>query len=164
MLIFTLLKLDFLRPAIYSQERIGKSGKPFRIYKFRTMEINDEDNGVPMLAQENDKRLTRIGRFLRNHHLDELPQLWNVLKGDMSFVGYRPERKYFVDKIIERRPDYVRLYAMRPGVTSLATINNGYTYTMEKMIRRLDMDLEYLDHHTFFMDMKIIFKTITSIL
>lgn len=164
LVIFLLLKLDFSHPAIFAQERIGKGGKPFRIYKFRTMEINDEDNGTPMLAQENDKRLTRLGRFLRSHHLDEMPQMWNVLRGDMSFVGYRPERKYFIDKIMELRPDYARLYAMRPGVTSLATVKNGYTYTMEKMIRRLDMDLEYLDHHSLAIDLKIIFCTFASIL
>lgn len=163
LVISVLLKLDLSRPVIYSQERIGKGGKPFRIYKFRTMKVNDEDNGTPMLAKENDQRLTRLGKHLRNHHLDEIPQLWNVLKGDMSFVGYRPERKYFIDKIIELRPDYVRLYAMRPGVTSMATIKNGYTYNMEKMIRRLDMDLEYLDNHSLWIDLKIIFCTFSSI-
>jgi len=162
-LIFVLLKIDLSRPAIYSQERIGLGGKPFRIYKFRTMEVNDEAGGKPMLAQEGDKRLTRLGRLLRSHHLDELPQLWNVLKGDMSLVGHRPERKYFIDKIMELRPDYARLYAIRPGVTSLATIENGYTYNMEKMIRRLDMDLEYLDHHSLWIDMKIIFRTLSSL-
>lgn len=161
--IFILLKIDLSRPAIYSQERIGLGGKPFRIYKFRTMEVNDEDNGTPMLAKEGDKRLTRLGRFLRSHHLDELPQLWNVLRGDMSLVGHRPERKYFIDKIMEVRPDYARLYAIRPGITSLATIENGYTYNMEKMIRRLDMDLEYLDHHSLWIDLKIIFRTFSSV-
>lgn len=163
LVIFLMLKADFSRPAIFSQERIGKDGKPFRIFKFRTMEINDEDDGTPMLAQVDDKRLTRLGRFLRSHHLDEMPQLWNVLKGDMSLVGYRPERKYFIDKIMEIRPDYVRLYAMRPGVTSMATIKNGYTYNMEKMIRRLDMDLEYLDNHSLWIDLKILFITFSSI-
>lgn len=162
-IIFLLLKMDFSRPAIYSQERIGKGGKPFRIYKFRTMEVNDEDDGTPMLAQADDKRLTKLGRFLRNHHLDEMPQLWNVLRGDMSLVGYRPERKYFINKIMEIRPDYARLYAMRPGVTSMATITNGYTYTMEKMIRRLDMDLEYLDNHSLLIDLKILCLTFSSI-
>lgn len=163
LVISLLLKLDISRPVIYSQERIGKGGKPFRIYKFRTMKVNDEDNGTPMLAQENDRRLTRLGKHLRNHHLDEIPQLWNVLKGDMSFVGYRPERKYFIDKIMALRPDYERLYSMRPGVTSMATIKNGYTYNMEKMIRRLDMDLEYLDNHSLLIDLKIIFCTFFSI-
>lgn len=164
LVIFVLLKLDITHPAIFAQERIGKGGKPFKIFKFRTMEVNDENNGMPMLAQVNDKRLTRMGKFLRGHHLDEMPQLWNVLRGDMSFVGYRPERKYFIDKIMELRPDYARLYAMRPGITSMATITNGYTYNMEKMIRRLDMDLEYLEHHSQLIDLKIIFRTVFSII
>lgn len=149
---------------IFSQERIGKGGKPFCIYKFRTMRVNTEDNGVPILAEVNDERLTKVGKILREHHLDELPQLWNVLKGDMSFVGYRPERKYFIDKIIEVRPDYVELYKIRPGITSMATIYNGYTNTLEKMIRRLDMDLEYLRNKSLLLDFKIIFLTIVKIL
>ena len=149
---------------IFCQERIGKSGKPFYIYKFRTMRVNTEENGIPILAEVNDERLTKIGKILREHHLDELPQLWNVLKGDMSFVGYRPERKYFIDKIMEVRPDYVELYKIRPGITSMATIYNGYTNTLEKMIRRLDMDLEYLKNKSLLLDLKIIFLTIAKIL
>lgn len=123
------------------------------------MDATAEENGIPQLAEVNDERLTTIGKFLRRHHLDEMPQLWNVLKGDMSFVGYRPERKFFIEQIMAVRPDYERLYAIRPGVTSLATIYNGYTYTMEKMIRRLDMDLDYLEHHSFFGDIKILTQT-----
>ena len=163
-IIFIIQKITSKGPAIYMQERIGKGGKPFRIYKFRTMNVNTEDNGVPQLAEANDDRLTRFGSFLRKHHLDEMPQLWNVLKGDMSFVGYRPERKYFIDQIMSVRPDYERLYAIQPGVTSLATIYNGYTYTLEKMIRRLDMDLAYLEHHSLAIDLKIIIQTFTYIL
>ncbi len=128
------------------------------------MRVNTEENGIPILAEVNDERLTKIGKILREHHLDELPQLWNVLKGDMSFVGYRPERKYFIDKIMEVRPDYVELYKIRPGITSMATIYNGYTNTLEKMIRRLDMDLEYLKNKSLLLDLKIIFLTIAKIL
>ncbi len=138
-------------------------GKPFHIYKFRTMIQKSESDGVPRLAQKNDERLTRIGRFLRAHHLDELPQLWNVFIGDMSFVGYRPERQYFIDQIMALRPDYAELYSLRPGVTSMATLNNGYTDTMEKMIRRLDMDLEYLHNQSFWLDTKILAKTFLRI-
>lgn len=138
-------------------------GKPFKIYKFRTMVVNTEENGIPQLAEVNDERLTRFGKLLREHHLDELPQLWNVLCGDMAFVGYRPERKYFIDKIMELRPDYAELYAMRPGITSMATIYNGYTNTMNKMIRRLDMDLEYLHNQSLWLDCKIVIKTFVSI-
>lgn len=154
-----IIKIEDKGPAFFKQERIGKGGKPFLIYKFRTMIVNTEENNIPQLAEANDERLTSFGCFLRKHHLDEMPQLWNVLKGDMSFVGYRPERKYFIEKIMAVRPDYERLYEIRPGITSLATIYNGYTYTLEKMIRRLDMDLDYLEHHSFLGDMRIIAQT-----
>ncbi len=157
------LKLSASGPAIYRQERIGRGGKPFFIYKFRTMVEDSEVGGIPLLAEENDARLTKVGRFLRSHHLDELPQLWNVLRGDMSFVGYRPERKYFIDKIMEIRPDYAELYKIRPGITSFATLYNGYTNTMEKMIRRLDLDLEYLRNMSLAEDMKIVACTFFSI-
>ena len=150
-------------PVIYSQERIGKGGKPFRIYKFRTMVVNAEKDGVPQLEQEDDPRLTEFGKVLRKHHLDELPQIWNVLKGEMSFVGYRPERQFFIDKIMERNPDYQLLYQSVPGVTSMATIQNGYTDTMDKMLRRLDMDLDYLKHRSMWVDAQIIFKTLFNI-
>lgn len=151
------------RPVIYSQERIGKGGKPFRIYKFRTMVVDAEKDGVPQLEQDDDPRLTEFGKVLRKRHLDELPQIWNVLRGDMSFVGYRPERQYFIDKIMEYNPDYRLLYQTVPGVTSMATIENGYTDTLEKMLKRLDMDLDYLRHRSLGLDMKIICKTLFNI-
>lgn len=150
--------------SIFSQERIGYKGKPFTLYKFRSMVRNAENNGVPALCAEEDARLTRVGAFLRNHHLDELPQLWNVFTGDMSMVGYRPEREYFIERIKEHNPDYSRLFAMRPGVFSYATLYNGYTATMDKMLIRLKMDLEYLDNWTLWMDIKIIFLTAVAIL
>lgn len=149
--------------AIFSQERIGLHGKPFFIYKFRSMKMNAEEDEPLLFSQENDERLTRIGKTLREHHLDELPQLWNVLKGDMSFVGPRPERKFYIDQIMKQNPDYVKLYQIRPGVTSYATLYNGYTDTMEKMLRRLDLDLYYLDHNSLLFDMKILWMTFTSI-
>ncbi len=151
-------------PAIYSQERIGKGGKPFRIYKFRTMVVDAEKDGRPMLEQSDDPRLTPFGRVLRRRHLDELPQIWNVLKGDMSFVGYRPERQYFIDRIMKENPDYELLYQTVPGVTSMATIENGYTDTMEKMLKRLDMDLDYVRHRNLLLDVKIIAKTVGGVL
>ena len=150
-------------PVIYSQERVGRGGKPFRIYKFRTMVVDAERDGVPQLEQDDDPRLTEFGKVLRKRHLDELPQIWNVLKGDMSFVGYRPERQYFIDKIMLHNPDYQLLYQSMPGVTSLATIENGYTDTMEKMLKRLDMDLDYLRNRSLGLDIKIIFKTLFNI-
>lgn len=162
-IIYIALRLSSRHPVIFSQERIGRGGRAFSIYKFRTMVVNNEEDGIPKLAEEDDERLTRLGKYLRKTHLDELPQLWNVLRGDMSFVGYRPERQYFIDKIIELRPDYADLYQMRPGITSRAAIYNGYTNTIEKMLRRLDMDLEYLHHHSFLDDLRIIWLTISSI-
>ena len=150
-------------PAFYCQERIGRGGKPFRIYKFRTMVVDAEKDGVPQLEADNDVRLTDFGRKLRRHHMDELPQLWNVFKGDMSFVGYRPERQFFINQIMEHNPDYSLLFRSRPGVTSLATIENGYTDTMEKMLRRLDMDLEYFQTRTLWTDLKIILRTVFSL-
>ncbi len=150
-------------PAIYKQERIGKGGKPFFIYKFRSMVVDAEKEGEELLQQNDDPRLTRIGRFLRNHHLDELPQLWNVFKGDMAFVGPRPERKYYIDQIMQRDPRYQRLYVLRPGVTSYATLKNGYTDTIDKMLVRLEMDLYYLEHQSLWTDMKILLKTFTNI-
>ena len=156
-------KLTYKGPAFYLQERIGKGGRPFSIYKFRTMVVNNENDGIPQLAEVDDDRLTKFGKFLRSHHLDELPQLLNVLKGDMSFVGPRPERKYFIDQIMEIDPRYERLYAIRPGVTSYATLYNGYTDTMEKMLRRLELDLYYMENYSWQFDLKILWKTFVSI-
>ena len=147
----------------FKQERIGYKGKPFNILKFRTMRADSESDGEPQLAKTNDERLTRIGKFLREHHLDELPQLVNVLKGDMSFVGPRPERRYFIEKIRLENPNYDYLYMIRPGLTSMATLHNGYTDTMEKMLKRLEMDLEYLQKRSLWLDLKLIFTTFVYI-
>ena len=144
---------------LFKQERIGYKGKPFNIYKFRTMRSDSESDGTPRLAAVGDDRLTKVGRFLREHHLDELPQLLNVLKVDMSFVGPRPERRYFIEKIRLENPNYDYVYLMRPGLTSMATLHNGYTDTMEKMLIRLQMDLEYLQKRSLWLDTKLIFKT-----
>lgn len=151
-------------PAIYKQERIGLGGRPFYIYKFRSMIVDAEKEGEELLQQEDDPRLTRIGRFMRAHHLDELPQLWNVFVGDMAFVGPRPERRYYIEQIIQRDPRYERLYALRPGVTSYATLKNGYTNTIDKMLVRLEMDLYYLEHQSLWMDAKILWKTFADII
>ena len=162
---FIAILLEDGQPAIYSQERIGLHGKPFNIYKFRSMRRDAEQEGPQLLLDGamNDPRLTRVGRFLRAHHLDELPQLWNVLRGDMAFIGYRPERKFYIDKIMERDPRYELLYKIRPGVTSYATLYNGYTDTIEKMLRRLELDLYYLEHQSMWFDTKVLFKTFISI-
>lgn len=162
---FIAILLEDGQPAIYSQERIGLHGKPFNIYKFRSMRRDAEQEGPQLLLDGamNDPRLTRVGKFLRAHHLDELPQLWNVLRGDMAFIGYRPERKFYIDQIMERDPRYELLYKIRPGVTSYATLYNGYTDTIEKMLRRLELDLYYLEHQSMWFDTKVLFKTFISI-
>jgi lipopolysaccharide/colanic/teichoic acid biosynthesis glycosyltransferase len=150
-------------PAIYKQERIGLGGRPFYIFKFRSMVVDAEKEGEELLQQDDDPRLTRIGRFLRAHHLDELPQLWNVFIGDMAFVGPRPERKYYIDQIMQRDARYERLYALRPGITSYATLKNGYTDTIDKMLVRLEMDLYYLEHQSLWTDAKILWRTFANI-
>lgn len=163
--VYVAIKLEDGGPAIFKQERIGRGGKPFMLYKFRSMTVDAEKDGKPQLwSGSEDDRLTKVGRFIRNHHLDELPQFWNIWKGDMSFVGYRPERQFFIDRIMEHNPDYAKLYAIRPGVFSEATLYNGYTDTMEKMLKRLEMDLEYLEKQNLWLDIMIIFKTGVSIL
>ena len=151
-------------PVIYAQERIGKRGEPFRIFKFRSMRTDAEALGSPQLySGEEDPRLTRVGRFLRAHHLDELPQLWNVLRGDMSFIGYRPEREYYIGRIMERNPRYRYLFQIQPGVTSYATLYNGYTDTLEKMLTRLDLDLYYLRNRSVWFDIKVLGLTFLNI-
>ena len=154
-------------PVIYKQERIGRYGQPFYIYKFRSMRNDAEKNGPELLLEgsnKKDPRLTKIGSFLRVHHLDELPQLWNVFCGDMAFIGYRPERKYFIDEILKHDSRYERLYQIRPGVTSYATLYNGYTDTMKKMLKRLELDLYYLEHQSLLFDFKILIMTFLNIL
>lgn len=151
-------------PIIYKQERIGLHGKPFNIYKFRSMKADAEKDGPNLLEIEGDTRLTHVGKFIRTHHLDELPQLWNILKGDMSLVGPRPERKYYIDQIMEHDPRYTYLYQIRPGATSYATLYNGYTDTMPKMLKRLELDLFYLEHRSWWFDAKILFKTMMNIM
>lgn len=157
------VRLEDKGPAIFKQERIGRFGRPFYIYKFRSMKVDAEKDDPELCQQENDPRLTRTGRYLRNHHLDELPQLWNVVKGDMAFIGPRPEREYYIRQIMERDSRYEFLYQIRPGVTSYATLYNGYTDTMEKMLRRLELDLYYLEHHSWWLDVKILINTFLSI-
>ena len=150
-------------PAIFKQERLGRFGRPFYIYKFRSMRVDAEKDGPALYQHERDDRMTKVGKFLREHHLDELPQLYNVLIGDMAFIGPRPERKYYIDQIMEHDPRYRYLYQIRPGVTSYATLYNGYTDTMEKMLRRLELDLYYLEHRSWWFDIKILFKTFINI-
>ena len=164
LLIIWLLVLCTGGKAIYRQERIGYKGRPFMIYKFRTMNVDAERNGILRTEDERKSQMTRLGRFLCVHHLDELPQMFNVLKGDMSLVGPRPERQIFIDEIMKVNPNYLHIYKMRPGLTSNATLYNGYTDSMEKMMTRLEMDLEYLTTRSLWGDCVIILKTALSII
>lgn len=157
-----MLKRQKNGPAIFSQERIGYRGKPFTIYKFRT--LSKAEDKPQLVAKCDDSNSTKTERFLREHHLDELPQLWNVLIGDMSLVGPRPERKYYIDQIMEIDSSYVLIYEMRPGLTSEATLYNGYTDSMEKMLKRLQMDIHYLENRSLTLDFSIIMRTAASII
>ena len=148
----------------YSQERVGLYGLPFKIYKFRTMIAGAEADGVPHLTQGNDPRITKVGRWLRKYRLDELPQLWNILRGEMSIVGPRPERPYFVEQIMKEAPYYCLLYKVRPGLTSWGPIRVGYTDTMEKMIERLNCDVVYVENMSLLLDLKILFFTVGVII
>lgn len=162
LIIYLLLRQKGKGSPFFSQERIGKDGVPFMIYKFRT--ITEMPDAEPTLrAEVDDDTSTPLQKTLRRYHLDELPQLWNVLKGDMSFVGPRPERRYFIDKIMERSADYNLVLEMRPGITSEASIYNGYTDTIEKMLKRMELDIRYLENRTLWLDITIIFDTIYSI-
>ena len=150
-------------PAFYCQQRIGLHGKPFNIYKFRTM-VQDAEDVVPQLSADDDPRVTPVGKFMRRYRLDELPQMWNVLKGDMSVVGPRPEREFFINQIVEQAPYYCLLYKIRPGLTSWGPIRVGYTDTLQKMIDRLNYDIVYMENMSLRLDAKILFYTIGVIL
>lgn len=158
-LLTPVLALKWRGRPFFTQDRVGKGGRVFRILKFRTMSPEVETEGA-QLTMEGDARLDGFSRFLRRHHLDELPQLWNVLRGDMSMVGYRPEQPCFVARIMEEDSRYEWLLSMRPGVTSEATLYNGYTDTMEKMLVRLNMDLQYMETASLRRDWLIMLKTV----
>ena len=163
-IISVLMKFQGNGPIFFRQIRIGYKGKPFVILKFRTISKKTEKNTPQLIAKTSCKSSTPFEKFLREHHLDELPQLWNVLVGDMSLVGPRPERKYFIDKIMEHTDLYTVIYNMRPGLTSEATLYNGYTDTMEKMLKRLQMDISYFERRSLWLDFKIIIKTFVNII
>jgi exopolysaccharide biosynthesis polyprenyl glycosylphosphotransferase len=146
-------------PVFYCQERVGLHGIPFKIVKFRTMCVQAEAD-TPQLSLDNDPRVTRLGKLLRRYRLDELPQFWNILRGDMSIVGPRPERRYFINQIEEKAPYYCMIYKIRPGLTSWGPIRVGYTDTLEKMISRLNYDIVYVENMSLGLDMKIMFYTI----
>ena len=158
------IKISSKGPVFYAQERVGLYGRPFHIYKFRTMIDHAESDGVPRLTLDDDPRITKIGHWLRKYRLDELPQLWNILRGDMSIVGPRPERPYFIDQIMKEAPYYCLIYKVRPGLTSWGPIRVGYTDTIEKMIERLNSDVVYVENMSLLLDLKILFFTIGVII
>lgn len=159
-----LIKLDSRGPVFYQQERVGQKGTLFSLWKFRTMRPDAEQPGVPKWAEENDPRVTRAGRFLRGSRLDELPQLWNVVRGDMSLVGPRPERKQFVDQLIEQYPLYEERLAVRPGLTGWAQIRAPYAASFEESVEKLRYDLYYIKNLSFLLDISILASTLRIIL
>ena len=162
-IIAIIIKISTPGPVFFRQERIGLHKKPFQIIKFRTMYINAEENG-PQLSSKSDKRITKVGRFLRKTRLDELPQFWNVLIGEMSLVGPRPERQYFIDKILERAPHYKYLSKVRPGITSWGQVKYGYAENVDQMLQRLKYDLLYIENISPALDFKIMAYTVIIIL
>ncbi len=157
------IKISSPGPVIYSHERIGRYGKPFRFYKFRSMRVGAETSG-PELSSKNDKRLTNFGRFLRKYRLDEIPNFFNVLKGDLSLVGPRPERKFYTKQIIKKAPHYIHLQRVKPGITSWGQVRYGYAENVDQMIKRLNYDILYIENMSLFTDFKILFYTLLTII
>jgi exopolysaccharide biosynthesis polyprenyl glycosylphosphotransferase len=157
------IKTDSDGPIIYSQERVGLKGVPFTIYKFRTM-FNKAEINEPLLSSANDQRITKVGSFLRKLRLDELPQFINVLKGEMSIVGPRPERQFFINQIIEKAPHYYNLQKVLPGITSWGQVKYGYAENINQMINRLTFDIIYIENRSLALDFKIMFYTFITIL
>jgi lipopolysaccharide/colanic/teichoic acid biosynthesis glycosyltransferase len=157
-----LIRLDSAGPVFFVQWRSGKDNRPFRCYKFRSMRLNDEADTLQ--ARADDTRITRMGRFLRNTSLDELPQFWNVLKGDMSLVGPRPERQFYIDQIAQIDPQFLHLTKVRPGITSWGQVKFGYAENVEQMLLRMKYDLIYLKNRSLALDFKILFYTILIVL
>ncbi len=154
-----IIKTTSKGPVFYKQERVGRFGKPFSIYKLRSMYAGAE-NGTPALSSENDERITKIGKFMRKTHLDEIPQFYNVIIGDMSLVGPRPERQYYIDQIVKRAPHYTHLHKLRPGITSWGQVRYGYASDIDEMLERLPYDMMYLKNISLYIDFKIMIYTI----
>lgn len=161
--LMVITKLTSRGPVFYRQERIGRHGQPFHIYKFRSMVVDSEVNG-PQLTTDNDPRITKWGNFMRKTHLDELPQFFNVLMGDMSVVGPRPERAHFIKQIVARQPRYAQLLLLRPGITSIGQVDYGYAESVEQMCQRVRLDLQYLSKINLLTDLKIIGSTLMTMI
>lgn len=156
--------LEDRNPVFYSQERVGKDGKIFRVHKFRSMRADAEKGGTPQWAAQNDPRVTRVGNFMRKTRIDELPQILNVFKGDMSFVGPRPERAYFVQQLIEVVPYYNVRHSIKPGITGWAQVRYGYGSSAEDALQKLQYDLYYVKNNSLFLDVLILINTLKVVL
>jgi lipopolysaccharide/colanic/teichoic acid biosynthesis glycosyltransferase len=156
------IKLEGKGPVIYSQKRTGRNGKPFEIYKFRSMHFGIEE-GVALISDRYDKRITSPGRFMRRYKLDEIPNFFNVLKGEMSIVGPRPEQQFYIDQIVQIEPRYLQLRQIKPGITSWGQVKYGYASNVEEMIRRMEYDLFYLENRSLLFDLRIAAQTIVVI-
>jgi exopolysaccharide biosynthesis polyprenyl glycosylphosphotransferase len=156
------VKLSSKGPIFYRQTRIGRNGRPFTIFKFRSMYIDAEAHG-PELSSREDTRVTRFGRFMRKSRLDEIPNFFNVLKGDMSLVGPRPERDFFIEKIVERAPQYTQLLKVKPGITSWGQVKYGYAENVDQMVKRMKYDLLYIENMSLYVDFKIMIYTLNTI-
>ena len=159
-----IVKASSKGPIFYVQERIGKDGKPFKMAKFRSMRVDAESGGTPQLSSDDDPRITKFGKFMRKVRLDEIPQFWTVLKGKMSLVGYRPERQYFIDKIMETAPYYRLLLKVKPGITSWGEVKYGYAENVEEMIERLKYDVLYIENVSLALDIKILIYTVLIVI
>lgn len=154
-----ILKFSSKGSLFFLQERVGYKGKQFMIFKFRSMYLTAEETG-PQLSSDEDDRVTIWGKIMRRWRLDELPQLWNILKGDMSIVGPRPERKYYIDQIIKSHPEYLNLLKLKPGITSMGMVKFGYAENVEEMIERMRYDLIYIENPSLLLDIKIMLQSI----
>jgi exopolysaccharide biosynthesis polyprenyl glycosylphosphotransferase len=164
LIIAVLIKFDSKGPVIFSQERLGENKKIYRIYKFRSMVADAEKKSGPVWAQDNDERITRVGRLLRKWRLDEIPQLWNVLKGEMSFVGPRPEREFFVKELEKKIPYYGFRFAIKPGLTGWAQVCYAYGSSVGDAIEKLNYELFYIKNMSMLMDLMIVLRTIKIVL
>jgi exopolysaccharide biosynthesis polyprenyl glycosylphosphotransferase len=165
-MLFTTIAIIFETgfPVLYRQERVGQGGRVFKVIKFRSMRMDAEPDGKPRWASANDDRVTRVGRIIRKLRIDELPQLFNVLKGDMSMVGPRPERPYFVDQLSRQIRFYAARHSVKPGITGWAQVRYQYGATVDDAVQKLQYDLYYVKNHTLFLDVVVLFETVGVVL